>query len=110
MGNYETQQQSLINACANNILRQLKSSTQHCLHPDGCNFREWTRFNHCQAWISPLLDGRYKLVKSYETIVAIIDLDMDTLYELGKWSSTTSKQVTQIYNSMNLHTRYLVKN
>ena len=109
MGNYETQNQSLINACADNILAELHASTMHCLHPDALDKRAWKQFRHCQAWVSPLLNGRYKLIKSYETIVAIIDFDMDTLYELGKWSSTTSKQVTQIYNSLGIHTRYLCK-
>ena len=60
---------------------------------------EWTRFDYKQAWYSELLDfGNLRLFKSYETIVALIDISDGVFYELGKWSVTTSKQVTQFYN------------
>lgn len=63
------------------------------------------RFRSCQAWISePIFNSAYnitfRLIKSYNTIVGFINLDNGEYIELGKWSVTTSKQVTQIYNSM----------
>jgi hypothetical protein len=69
-------------------------------HPD------WQRFNYCQAWIT--LDnysynGRlYKLIKSYSTIVGIIDIRDDILWWERKYSPTTSKQLTQIANRYHL--------
>jgi hypothetical protein len=62
---------------------------------------EWTRFNHCQAWISGDYFG-VKLVKSYATIVGVIK--DDTLWWDQKYSRTTSKQITQIANKYNLKT------
>ena len=63
---------------------------------------EWTRFDSKKAWFSNLLrtaDGHeYRLLKSYETIVVLVDINNGKYYELGKWSSTTSKQVTQFFN------------
>ena len=58
----------------------------------------WARFRSCQAWTG-MCKG-YTFIKSYRTIVAIIDHDEKKLYELGKYSRTTSKQVSQILNSM----------
>lgn len=63
--------------------------------------QEWTRFNYKQCYFTEYLFNEetqnfYKLVRSYNTIVAIL---YDAYYiELGKWSTTTSKQVTQFYN------------
>ena len=81
---------------------------------------KWKQFGSKQLWVSDCIGNRYFLVKSYSTIVAIIDDQEGELYELGKWSVTTSKQVTQLYNlsdieSYNkfgfskLNARYLVK-
>lgn len=58
---------------------------------------EWTQFGYRQAWFSDLLDfGSLRLFKSYNTIVALIGINSSVFYELGKWSTTTSKQVTQL--------------
>ena len=81
---------------------------------------KWTRFGAKQCWVSDCISNRYFLVKSYSTIVAIIDDQNGELFELGKWSPTTSKQVTQLYNLSDslsyakfgfskLNVRYLVK-
>ena len=69
------------------------------------NTRDWTRFNYCQAWISDeIFNSAYgitfRLVKSYNTIVALIDITNKKYYEIGKYSRTTSKQVTQIHNQL----------
>ncbi|MBS7358962.1 MAG: hypothetical protein KIG84_10120 [Bacteroidales bacterium] len=67
---------------------------------------DWKMFNRCQAWTT--LDnyswnGRlYKLVKSYSTIVGIIDIRDDILWWERKYSQTTSKQLTQIANKYRL--------
>ena len=58
----------------------------------------WTRFDYKQAWWSNVLGGQFRLLKSYDTIVAVVDIMNFKFYELGKWSTTTSKQVTQYYN------------
>jgi hypothetical protein len=57
----------------------------------------WTQFRHCQAWFSNPV-GNYQLLMSYKTIVALVDMDNQVVYRLGKWSTTTSKQTTQFSN------------
>lgn len=61
---------------------------------------EWTRFNYCQAYTSNLLQNRYYLIKSYNTIVGLVDTFNNEVIELGKYSRTTSKQFTQICNQV----------
>ena len=85
--------QETINFNAEIILRKCKASTIHCAMQD----ITWKRFRNCNAYISNCILNRYFLVKSYNSIVAVIDDQEGELYELGKWSRTTSKQVTQIF-------------
>jgi len=66
---------------------------------------EWGRFNYCNAYIGNtqyiVFGGiTYKIIpiKSYNTIVGYYNETEDTAYEYGKYSSTTSKQFTQICN------------
>ena len=67
---------------------------------------EWTQFNHCNAYIGgfvyvPNEDGtvhKCTPIKSYNTIVGFVDNNDGIIYEYGKYSRTTSKQVTQICN------------
>jgi len=60
----------------------------------------WVQFHKCQAWISDEFDERYRLIKSYHTIVGLIDCKEHVVYEIGKYSRTTSKQFTQICNQL----------
>lgn len=69
------------------------------------NTNEWSQFRHCQAWVSGHIfcsaySKHFRLMKSYNTIVAFIDCDTREFISLGKWSRTTSKQTTQIYNAI----------
>lgn len=62
----------------------------------------WIQFRHCQAYFSETIrlpKGSYVLFKSYSTIVALVDIDNQVVYRLGKWSTTTSKQTTQFCNA-----------
>lgn len=86
--------QETVNFNAETILRKCKVITPYCVMGDVT----WKQFRHCKAYISSCINNRYFLVKSYSTIVAVIDDQQGELYELGKWSRTTSKQVTQIFN------------
>ena len=86
--------QETINFNAETILRKCKATTQGCNIPGVT----WKQFRHCNAYISSCIGNRYFLVKSYNTIVAVIDDQQGELYELGKRSTTSSKQVTQIFN------------
>ena len=67
---------------------------------------EWEmQFRHCQAWLSITIycsayDITFTLMKSYNTVVAVIDHTNEKFVRLGKWSTTTSKQSTQIHNSL----------
>lgn len=85
--------QENVNFIANEILRKCKASTMHCAMDV-----TWKQFGSNQCWVSNCIHNRYFLVKSYNTIVAVIDDQNGELFELGKWSITTSKQVTQLYN------------
>ena len=60
----------------------------------------WMQFNHCNAYISNCIDNRFFLIKSYNTIVGIVDDQQGEIFEVGKYSRTTSKQFTQIHNQM----------
>ena len=86
--------QDTINFNAESILRKCKACTTGCVMQNVT----WKRFRNCNAYISSCIVNRYFLVKSYNTIVAVIDDQLGELYELGKWSRTTSRQVTQIFN------------
>ena len=61
---------------------------------------EWERFNYCQAYTSNLINNRYYLIKSYSTVVGIVDTFTNEIIELGKYSRTTSKQFSQIHNQV----------
>lgn len=68
------------------------------------NSVQYKRFNYCQAWVSEniycsAMDIEFNIVKSYNTLVAIIDHTHHKFVRLGKWSRTTSKQSTQIHNT-----------
>lgn len=60
----------------------------------------WTRFNYNQCWstryfLNSETQNFYKLIRSYNTIVAIL---YDSHYiELGKWSRTTTDHVNKFY-------------
>ena len=58
----------------------------------------WCQFHHCQAWFSDLQKERYILIRSYNTIVGLVDTYEKVAYELGKYSRTTSNQFTRIMN------------
>lgn len=60
----------------------------------------WERFGYKQAEILFNEFNRPVLFKSYDTIVGVIS--DDKFYELGKYSTTTSKQVTQFCNAYGL--------
>ena len=69
---------------------------------------EYYRFRSCNAYIASELitvrddetekDHEIRLIKSYNTIVAFYDYDTNTFCEIGKFSRTTSKQLTQIHS------------
>lgn len=88
--------QEIINATANNILKATNSFVS-AYYPK--RFADsWTQFGKKQCWVSNCIKNRYFLVISYDTLVAVIDDQQGELYELGKWSVTTSKQITQLFN------------
>ena len=86
-----------------NIKETIKKDLSHAKN---CHL-EWKQFGKKQCYHSECIfndetQNFYKLVRSYNTIVAIwYD---DNFIELGKWSSTTSKQVTQFYNQKVIRT------
>ena len=66
----------------------------------------WVQFRHCNAYttgyhdICVTVNGKvYNVIpiKSYSTIVGFVH--MSDVYEIGKYSRTTSKQMTRICNT-----------
>ena len=57
----------------------------------------WKRANHCQAWFCKR-DG-YWWLKSYSTIVAVYDEDLDMLISFGRYSATTYQHVRKFRNN-----------
>ena len=57
---------------------------------------KWNRFNRCNAYIG-VYNKRYDIIRSYTTIVGLVDKEEEIMYELGKWSPTTTKQMTTIH-------------
>ena len=60
---------------------------------------KWKRFRRCQAYTANY-SKRYDIIKSYTTIVGIVDKEERVMYELGKWSQTTTKQMTLIHRNI----------
>lgn len=85
--------QQTINFNTNNLLRICEVSRNY-----SPLVISWVQFNKKNAYVSNCIKNRYFIVRSYNTIVAIIDDQEGVLFELGKWTTTTSKQVTQLYN------------
>lgn len=73
---------------------------------------EWKKFRSMQACYSyELYDreiGEFQFFKSYNTIVGIWEKRTDTFYELNKWSTTTSKQVTTFIRTYEIKNRILI--
>lgn len=79
--------QSVINNQAKVILNKFAK---------GVSDYKYKRFRNYQAYISECLFNRYFLIRSYQTIVGIIDDQQAEFFELGKWSRTTTKQINKI--------------
>lgn len=70
---------------------------------------KYNRFKSCNAYIASeeitVKDGetntwhRVRVIKSYNTVVAFYDYNEHCFCEIGKFSRTTSKQLTQIFNT-----------
>lgn len=89
----------LSNEIANAIRNELQGNI-NCI--------KWTRFRTTNAYLGDFytvtVNGQvYRVLpyRSYETVVAFSYLL--GFYEVGKYSRTTSKQVTQIYNEFYPH-------
>lgn len=59
----------------------------------------WAQFNKCEAYLSEILEDDYRLIKSYNTIVGLVDLKNKKYYQFGWFSATTTRQLTKIYNA-----------
>lgn len=59
----------------------------------------WTQINKKNLYVSEKLRDRFYLIKSYNTIVGVVDDETKQFLEIGKHSPTTSKQVTFIYRN-----------
>ena len=65
------------------------------------HYRGWFRFRHCNAYTSDYYGNKnvhYTLIRSYNTVVALYDHNTNECIIWGKYSTTTSKQITMICN------------
>ena len=60
---------------------------------------QWSRVGRKACYISNMINERYQMVKSYSTLVALVDISENEFYEFGKFSPTTSRQMTQVCNT-----------
>lgn len=58
---------------------------------------DWKQIGKKNLYVSQCLRNRFFLIKSYETVVGIVDDQEADFFEIGKYSPTTSKQMTFIY-------------
>ena len=93
---------------ANDIRNALQNERRHI---------EWFRFNHCNAYTAmgalvnvTIGNNEYFVlpIMSYETVVGFVYERI--VYEIGKYSRTTSKQMTQICNTYFSEYERILKN
>ena len=72
-------------------------------------YQSWSQFGHKSFWYSSWnylqVDGKnlyIRVLRSYATFVGfeISNLEETVMYEIGKYSTTTSKQMTQYFNQI----------
>ena len=61
------------------------------------NSYDENRINKCQAWY--VTYSNIKIVKSYQTIVAVYVEDVDTLFSIGRFSATTYQHIRKFRNN-----------
>lgn len=58
---------------------------------------EWKRLRSCQAYVATL--GKYSILKSYDTIIAVIDHNTDILYDFLRYvygyTSTSAQHISK---------------
>lgn len=81
----------------NNVVAQVITDKAFELGAKMYKHKEY-QYHACQAWYSELLEEKYVLFRSYNTFVALVNTETRCFIELGKWSRTTSKQVSRFYN------------
>lgn len=64
------------------------------------NSMRWSQVDQKQLYLSQMLDGNFQLIKSYATVVGLVDHANDTMYEIGKYSKTTSCQITHLQRNV----------
>lgn len=61
------------------------------------DFAHWARLNHCQASYLFTIPGHYIVLKSYDTIVAAIDINDGMCYDFSRWvygyTATTTQHI-----------------
>ena len=59
---------------------------------------KWKRVNRCQAWYTG--EGSCKVLRSYETVVALYDEMENVLYSYGRYSMTTYQHIRKFRDLM----------
>ena len=70
----------------------------------GPTVKDYSRLRHCTARVGTLMygDKLYRVLKSYSTIVALYDVQTNTLVEYGHFSSTTYQHISKFSTDMYL--------
>ena len=70
----------------------------------GRTVQGYSRLRHCSAWVGTQMygDKLYRVLKSYSTIVALYDVQTNTIVEYGHFSSTTYHHIAKFSSDMYL--------
>lgn len=84
------------------IMKVYVDASEEFLKGVSAGTMKFERFNYTNAYIASnaiYVDGyTVRLFKSYQTIVGLAIFEKELFIEIDKFSTTTSKQMTQIYN------------
>lgn len=82
----------------NNKAQELMEIVQSAYNNGYIPARKWKQVNRCKAWYTG--EGNVKVLRSYNTIVALYDEQNNVLYSYGRYSSTTYQHIRKFRNNM----------
>ena len=89
--------QSNINAIVESEYEKVMQSMDDFNGMEDRGYGVWKKLRSCQAWVAQF--GEYYVLKSYNTIVAAIDIETDVLYDFlrfaYKYTATSSQHIAK---------------
>lgn len=84
----------------NKLAKELMEIVQKAYNNKYMPEEKWHRVNKCQAYYTG--EGAYKVLRSYDTVVALYDEKNNVLYSYGRYSHTTYQHIRKFRNMMAL--------